>query len=370
MKKLLLFFTIMCFSGMLYGQDTLTVDVECMMFDVVYPSAFDKDSHMEQPIIFTLLLTNGTNQEKHCKLAMSLASDTYGELLSITDGMITEYNGIRGNQGNPNYLVLAANQQFPLLTNRDIINNQVRIHGSWNDILESISEFDDFVMENGFLPSGTYQFQFTLYDSTGGVVKASDTSTLTIYNDMLVNLLAPGTEVSSGQSVGLMLPLSDNTPTFAWQSSATRYTLTIWELDPGVYQTVIIDDMPDPLIVLEDLSQQYYQYGSSLPELKDQYIYVWNVLGEFTSTLGNEEVSSEYFGFKFQASGDGGGDPNVENLIINLAAMGLLDPGQLGNYTPTGQVYVNGVLITVDNISEFLTGLFNGDYVIESIVIE
>ena len=195
-------------------------------------------------------------------------------------------------------------------------------------------------------------------------------STMIISNDMQVNLLAPGTEVTSGQSVDLLLPMSDNTPTFAWQSSATWHTLTIWELDPNNYPTVFLDDLPNPLVVLEDLSQPYYQYGSSLPELKDRYIYVWNVLGEFTSTLGMEDVSSEYYGFRFQASGDGGGDPNVENLILNLAALGLLDPGQLGNYTPTGQVYVNGILITVDNISEFLTGLFNGDYVIESIVIE
>jgi len=365
MKKLLLFFAIMCFTGMLYGQFTVHLDV--YDFDIVYPSAFDKDDPAGQPIIFTLDILNTSGGDLECKLAMSLYTPGYGELLSEADGLIKTYDGIPGNTES-HYLAFAPLQNYAL-TNRDIINNSVKIEGSWDDVLDNIPDFEDFVMENGFLPSGTYTFTFYLYDLQMVEIIHSS-ATMFIYNDMQVNLLAPGTEVSSGQSVGLMLPLSDNTPTFAWQSSATRYTLTIWELDPGVYQTVIIDDMPDPLIVLEDLSQQYYQYGSSLPELKDQYIYVWNVLGEFTSTLGNEEVSSEYFGFKFQASGNGGGDPNVENLIINLAAMGLLDPGQLGNYTPTGQVYVNGVLITVDNISEFLTGLFNGDYVIESIVIE
>ncbi|MBC8383601.1 MAG: hypothetical protein H8E22_07360, partial [Candidatus Cloacimonetes bacterium] len=305
----------------------------------------------------------------HYKLAMSLTSDTYGELLTSAQGMITKYDEIRGNEGNPDYLVFAPNQQFPNLTNRDIIKNAVKIDGSWNDVLDNIPDFEDFVMDNGFFPSGTYTFTFYLHDlSTGEIF--SDSDVMIIYNDMQVNLLAPGTEVTSGQTVDLLLPLSDNTPTFAWQSSATWYELTIWELDPSIYQTVTLYDLPDPIVVLEDLPQQYYQYDSSLPELKDQYIYVWNVIGDFTSTLGMENQSSEYYGFKFQSSGDGGGDPNVENLIVNLAAMGLLDPGQLGNYTPTGQVYVNGVLITVDNISEFLTGLFNGDYVIESIVIE
>jgi len=36
-------------------------------FDIVYPSAFDKDDPPGQPLIFTLSLTNGTNQEKHYK---------------------------------------------------------------------------------------------------------------------------------------------------------------------------------------------------------------------------------------------------------------------------------------------------------------
>jgi len=363
MKKLLLFFTIMCLSGVLYGQVTMLFNVNS--FDIVYPSAFDKDDPAGQPIIFTLDMFSGEDQQ--CKLAMSLYTPEYGELLSEADGLIRTYDGIPGNTESQ-YLAFAPMQGYAL-TNRDIINNSVKIVGSWNDVLDNIPDFEDFVLTNGFLPSGTYTFTFYLYDLQMVEILHSS-ATMLISNDMQVNLLAPGTEVSSGQSVDLLLPMSDNTPTFAWQSSATWHTLTIWELDPNNYPAIFLDDLPDPLVLLEDLFQPYYQYESSLPELKDNYIYVWNVLGEFTSTLGNEEVSSGYYGFKFQASDNGGGDPNVENLIVNLAALGLLDPGQLGNYSPTGQIYVNGVLITVDNISEFLNGLFNGDYVIESIVIE
>ncbi len=365
MKKLLLFLMIMCFTGVLFGQATVLLNVNS--FDIVYPSAFDKDDPAGQPIIFTLDMMNTSGGDLECKLAMSLFTPEYGELLSEADGLIRTYDGIPGNTENQ-FLAFAPMQSYAL-TNRDIINNNVKIEGSWNDVLDNIPDFEDFVMANGFLPSGTYTFTFFLYDlQMVEIIHCS--STMIISNDMQVNLLAPGTEVTSGQSVDLLLPLSDNTPTFAWQSSATWYELKLWELDPSIYHSVIIDDLPDPLVVLEDLSQQYYQYDSSLPELKDKYIYVWNVIGDFTSTLGMENVSSEYYGFKFQASGNGGGDPNVENLILNLAAIGLLDPGQLGNFTPTGQIYVNGILITVDNISEFLTGLFNGDYVIESIVIE
>lgn len=365
MKKLFLFFMIMCFSGMLYGQFTVHLDVNS--FDIVYPSAFDKDDPAGQPIIFTLDLLNMSGDTLQYKMAMSLTNPNYDRpLLSEADGLIKTYDGIPGNTEST-YLAFAPMQVYTL-SNRDIINNNVKIEGSWNDVLSDIPDFEDFVMANGYLPSGTYTFTFHLYDMQMVEIEQSS-ATMNISNDMQVNLLAPGTEVTSGQSIDLLLPLSDNTPTFAWQSSATWYELTLWELDPSIYQSVIIDDLPDPLVVLKDLPQQYYQYDSSLPELQDEYIYIWNVIGDFTSTLGMEDVSSEYYGFKFQAS-TGGGDPNVENLIVNLAAIGLLDPGQLGNYAPTGQVYVNGVLITVENIGEFLNGLFNGTYVIESIVIE
>lgn len=364
MKKLLIFFTIMCLSGLLYGQIDMRLDVNS--FDIVYPSAFDKDDPAGQPIIFSLDIMNISGDDMQCKLAMSLNSAEYGVLLSEADGLIKTYDGIPGNTESQ-YLAFAPLQAYAL-TNRDIITNAVKIEGSWNDVLNNIPDFEDFVMANGYLPSGTYTFTFYLYDLQMVEIEHGS-ATMFITNDMQVNLLAPGTEVTSGQSVDLLLPLSDNTPTFAWQSAATWYELTIWELDPSVYQVVVIDDLPDPLVVLKDLSQQYYQYGSSLPDLQDEYVYVWNVVGKFTSTLGSEQQSSEYYGFKFQAA-SAGGDPNVENLIMNLAAMGLLDPGQIGNYQPTGQIYVNGVLITVENISEFLTGLFNGQYEIETIVIE
>jgi len=203
MKKLLLFFTIMCFSGMLFGQATVLLSVNS--FDIVYPSAFDKDDPAGQPIIFTLSLTNGTDQPKHFKLAMSLTSDTYGELLTSTEGMIIKYDKIRGNEGNHDYLVFAPNQQFPPLTNRDIIKNEVKIDGSWNDILDNIPDFEDFVMANGFFPSGTYTFTFYLHDMSTGEI-FSDSDIMIIYNDMQVNLLAPGTQVTSGQSVDLLLP--------------------------------------------------------------------------------------------------------------------------------------------------------------------
>jgi len=365
MKKLLLFFMIMCFSGMLYGQLTVRLDVNS--FDIVYPSAFDKDDPAGQPIIFTLDILNMSGGDLQCKMAISLYAPAYGDLLTEADGLIKTYDGIPGNTESQ-YLAFAPMQNYAL-SNRSIINNNVKIEGSWNDVLSNIPDFEDFVMANGYFPSGTYTFTFYLYDLQMVEIEHSS-ATMNISNDMQVNLLAPGTEVTSGQSIDMLLPLSDNTPTFAWQSSATWYELKLWELDPSIYQSVIIDDLPDPLVVLKDLPQQYYQYDSSLPELQDEYIYIWNVIGDFTSTLGMEDVSSEYYGFKFQASGNGGGDPNVENLIINLAAIGLLDPGQLGNFSPTGQIYVNGVLITVENIGEFLTGLFNGTYVIESIVIE
>ncbi len=364
MKKLLLFFMVMCFSGMLYGQ--LTVRLVVNDFDIVYPSAFDKDDPAGQPIIFTLDLLNMSGDDMQCKLAMSLYAPAYGDLLTEADGLLKTYDGIPGNTEST-YLAFAPMQVYAL-SNRDIINNDVKIEGSWNDVLNNIPDFEDFVMANGYFPSGTYTFTFYLYDMQMVEIEHSS-ATMIISNDMQVNLLAPGTEITSGQSIDLLLPLGDNTPTFAWQSSATMYELTVWELDPSVYETIILGDLPEPLVVLKDLPMQFYQYDSSLPELQDEYCYVWNVVGDFTSTLGMETQSSEFYGFKFQSS-VGGGDPNVENLIVNLAALGLLNPGQIGNYAPTGQVYVNGILITVGNISEFLTGLFNGTYVIETIVIE
>ena len=225
-------------------------------------------------------------------------------------------------------------------------------------------------MEHGYLPSGTYQFQFTLYDSTGCVVKASDTSTLTIYNEMQVNLLAPGTEVLTGQSIDLLLPISDNAPTFAWQSTANSYTFRLWELDPSVFQAIHLDDLSDPFVEIDNISQLYYQYETHLPVMQNQYIYIWNVNGNFNSTLGEQIISSEYYGFKYQEIAEGEGDPTVQNLIDNLTALGLIDPGQLGGFNPTGYVYINGEQISFDMISDFLNGLFNGKYEIESIVIE
>ncbi|HEX37492.1 MAG TPA: hypothetical protein ENG70_01335 [Candidatus Cloacimonetes bacterium] len=367
MKKIILFFLLMCFSSLLFGQ--MSMFFEVFDFDVVYPSAFDKNNPADQPIIFILDIENLSGEEQQCKLAMSLHSTEYGELLSAADGLITKYDGIPGNTESQ-YLLFSDTQPAYNLTNRDIINNNVKIAGSWNDILSNIPDFETFVMDNGYLPSGTYTFAFTLYDlQMVPIMTVSEN--LIISNDLVVNLLAPGSEVAQGQSTSFVLTVSDETPTFAWQSSASGHTLTLWELDPTVYSSIQFDDLPDPLVELTGISELYYQYPSSLPNLKDKYVYVWNVEGEFTTTLGSESVNSEYYGFKYtEPSGTSGGDPNVENLVDNLTALGLFDPGQLGGYDPTGQVYINGVLITVENLGEFLNGLFNGEYEIESIVIE
>jgi len=366
---------VICLIFMLIFVSTLTngfpIDIEKLYegeYDIFYASSFDPDNPGAQPLVFIFQITNNDTIPRGCKLSLSFSSNQYPDMLTQDEGTIKNY--IQLGSTTDDSLRLAAGQSITI-SNRDVINSDVHIEGSWDDILDKNEDFKNLVLDTGSLPADTYYFTLIAFNPNSPFPTEDN-----IYSELLasVDVVNPSgvTPISPGEPFTNAPPeIVGNLPIFSWFANISQFNLEIFEVESGEVPDDIVNK--DPYFAQEQIVSNIFPYPDYAPELVSNQTYAWRVIGIVQTTQGQVLVESVLWCFVI--SSNQVPDPEIQNItyfVENLENLGILDLGNLniGNFTPTGEVYLNGNLIPVEDLIELLNNILNGSSEILKIEIE
>ena len=354
MKKIIVLILFLSFSfHLVYGEKPF-IKLAILYqgpYQVFYTASLDPDHPLSQPLLFKIkIIKNDIIND--FKLALKIKSDKYGELLTKENGTIQK-----------NYSFGAMNSI--IISNRDIISSNVRIRGDWNDILRK--DLQDQVLETGMLPAGKYYF--TLYainvDNENDIYNQI-TAEIEVINPTSIVQISPGLPFSSNPT-----EIVGNLPVFSWFSNIQEFTLELFKVESGES----IDDIrnKEPFYTKEQILANIFIYPADAPLLKVNKTYAWRIKGIIYTTQGENSVESNLWNFKIASSeGISPEAANISNFIENLENLGMIDKEKfaIGDFTPTGDVYLNGEIISIEKLVNLLNDILSGKYEIERIETE
>jgi hypothetical protein len=248
------------------------------------------------------------------------------------------------------------------LTNLDLtsVGSPYRLENfSSNSVAQSIEEQ---LLQNGYFPAATYYLSLKLWSSAQTLL-AADEVVAVITNPFTTMLLVPAGTPESPAPIGGVLPL------FSWSSSATQFLITICERT---------SDDPDPESVMQ--SRPHYQTDPASPltgksfsypaagvkPLESGHTYYWQVTALVQTTSGLKEYPSPIGAFTILQS------QSPDAVRILTAIQRILGPGylsalnQLTGFQPTGEIRMNGVIITIEDLETTATEFESGVHRITS----
>ncbi|RLC48140.1 MAG: hypothetical protein DRH57_02765 [Candidatus Cloacimonadota bacterium] len=351
MKKIIVLILLIFSFHLVYGEKPIKLSILYQgPYQVFYTASFDPDHPLSQPLLFKIKITKkGTIND--FKLALEINSDKYGELLTKENGTIQKVYSF--NSGNS-----------IIISNRDIISSNVEIAGDWNDILRK--DLQDQALETGMLPAGIYRF--TLYAMSIDESQDYDqiTAEIEVINPTNIVQISPGSPFSSNPT-----EIVGNLPVFSWFSNIQEFTLEVFKVESGES----IDDIrnKNPFYTKEQIHANIFIYPADAPLLKVNRTYAWRIKGIIYTTQGENSVESNLWNFKIASSeGISPESANISNFIENLENLGMIDKEKfaIGDFTPTGDVYLNGEIISIEKLVNLLNDILSGKYEIERIETE
>ncbi|RLC46539.1 MAG: hypothetical protein DRI23_12265 [Candidatus Cloacimonadota bacterium] len=341
MKRFILLLCILAMS-LLYAQTTLSVSPHVQTYNEFYPAQFNPDEPLSQPIFFTLTISGVVEDVKTVRFEMNW-NDNYALANITTEG---------------------EDVPFPaMLTNQDFINSDpigldIDNADAFDDILDAI---EDYILETGRIPDGTYLFTFTALDEDGNAL-SSDQMQLIIQAPIAIGLITPG------GPIGLPpVDITFQTPDFIWYSNLSDYTFSIFDISE------LDEDQrtPDNIEVLQPYYEQTNVFGTSLayppeaPALEVDKIYAWRVAASISIPIGSgtEPYKSGFYVFRIVT--EGGVDPgevilgNFLNNVSGEQAAAILE--LLNNGYELQEIEWQGETISVEELMEILQMIINGE---------
>jgi hypothetical protein len=269
-------------------------------------------------------------------------------------------------------------------TNLDLgPNSSINIDGvvNFNDLVRS--RIRDEALATGKLPAGTYRFTFELLSQLGLPIQTSGDNriVLTLRNISRLDLISP----RDGEVAPNTFPL------FQWIFDGNRVELSVYErLPQHSSKEEAAQGTPHLCVVLDNVRSFQYPAanlsqacpGVVLRNLESGKKYVWRVRGLTTgSGGGGTSINSEIWEFTVASSagtqsavaGTGGAQQNLSGQILNIPGLDprLLSQLSSGSLLPTGVVLVNGIPVTVGEITTILNDLAqNPDKIIDVHLVE
>ncbi len=223
-----------------------------------------------------------------------------------------------------------------------------------NSVAQSI---EDQLLQNGYFPAATYYLLLELWSSEQTLL-AADEVVAVITNPFTTMLLSPAGTPESPALIGGMLPL------FTWSSSATQFLITVCEktsdaMDPESVMQSRPNYQTDPSAPVTGKSFGYPAAGAK--PLEPGHTYYWQVTALVQTTSGLKEYPSPIGAFTILQS------QSPDAVRILTAIQRILGPGylsalnQLTGFQPTGEIRLNGVVITIEDLEatarEFESGV-------------
>lgn len=254
--------------------------------------------------------------------------------------------------------IFSLNPGSVQLTNLDLtaVGSPYRlVNFSSNSVAQSV---EDQLLQNGYFPAASYYLRLELWSSAQSLLAADEVAAV-ITNPFTTMLLSP---VGTPESPAL---ISGMQPVFTWSSDATQFLITICEKttdaqDPESVMQSRPTYKSDPSSPLTGKSFSYPAAG--MKPLEPGHTYYWQVTALVQTTSGLKEYTSPIGAFIILQV------QSPEALRILTAIQRILGPGylsalnQLTGFQPTGEIRLNGVTITIEDLEttarDFETGAY------------
>ena len=347
---------------------------------VFYVGDLDPTGLGNAPNYFTLRFGNQSGADLNVKILFKLI--TNGVIL--VEGESNEFN----LPPAPGEFAFTNNQ---LNTGVAIVNGQEVKIRDYSVDFDRVENLDKQVSATGKLPAGKYEFNVELQISPpfGNIIpdQNPDDNILIISNPTTIELLYPGNRAGSGDAP----EVPTTTPYFIWQSDADFFNFYLYR----VYESNSIQDVlsRDPLVVLENIPVQFFQYppesqpliffapsgmqvGRSVGAVRPimtGYTYYWYVESVIGSASGNPIfLRSDVNQFKVT---DREGTEMNADLILPYLRQLLGEKYEdymqnLENFEPTGKIIINGNEVSIEDLIDLVEEQLTGKITIENVYIE
>jgi hypothetical protein len=177
--------------------------------------------------------------------------------------------------------------------------------------------------------------------------------TVQLSNQFAVSLKSPsGSPDAPGR-------ISQFTPVFTWTSPAKRFLLEIWEAekDEKEYKLCYRTPASAPL-----LDKSFLYPGSGVRPLEANHTYHWQVAALIRTPGGDRSYYSSIGAFSIQD------EPGLEAHRILASLKRLLGRdyprvmSQLIGYEPNGKIFLDGKVITIEQMEEIAAQFLRGKY--------
>ena len=297
------FFLLLCITFTLFAQEEINLSANAIQgtfFNVFYPTYFDPTNPAGQPDLFSLTLQNTTTEEYPYQINFSM--EWRG------DELISNAKAFSLNNIQPNQTILIDSKS---MLSEDEGYGSFYIDLSWEEILNSNSEFNDLIVNTGMFPDGVYRFTFQVINKiTGDELSNIAYLTFTIRSTSSIQLITPGSPIGLGTS-----KVMDTHPYFVWFANFQNYTFRIWEVDDATYSSEQIEAM-EPLLEESNINSTSYSYPIE-SNLEFGNIYAWQVLAEIKTPSQTNPTMQKSNVYLFEIARD---QSNLNNnqLLIEL----------------------------------------------------
>lgn len=339
MKKILVVLILTISLSLVAQYDfTLTVAPPHRTYNVLYPANFNPDEPGLQPVLFTLTIDGDVppNAVLHCDMS---------------------WNGERVA-----YATLTPDGQFPAyLSSSEIINSNPTGFSIVQTFDDFIDDIEDFIIDTGRMPDGTYVFEISIYDGgTGGdLLCGPEIAIMVIRSPISISLITPGNPIGLG-----VTNITEQYPNFIWFSNLEEYTISIYELD-GVYDTVEEIEMLEPHFTESGIAGTSFSYPPSAPEFVLNQTYAWQVSAKVMSPIAASESKYRSTMYLFRLSDSASEELSLHILINFLNQLDIEGVDEIISLLEAGYTIDNiiwrGSEISAEDLMEILEEISSGN---------
>lgn len=262
-----------------------------------------------------------------------------------------------------------------IITNRDLSNQASDVVIDDFEIGENVDDLTDRVAQSGRFPSGTYAFQVQVTTPSGLVIGNAETR-YELVNPSRLELLAPGRPFGEQPEL-----VTTPAPTFLWSADEGL----VGGIGSYKIRVVPAGAAASP----EEAMQSFASWEGSttattaiypgsvmaIPLVAGQ-TYAWQVTREVKTSGGAQLIASPIHWFKMsggteQQGGSSGGGAGVgTTLELQRLLQSLGFGADLGGFHPTGQIIVDGLPGSFENLEALIRAILSGQVSVRSVTVQ
>ena len=274
--------------------------------------------------------------------------------------------------------------------NMDLDYSTTSIPGSefslidWNGIEIGDSSFElikSSILNSGKIPNGLYTFNFKLKTEDNEEIDQIN-KVINVNEPEYIDLISPGGSVSDTS----MNVVYSKFPVFTWNTdncSSCQMYIRVCEFNPSNHSSPAeaindIANLPNvennSYYAINDNSNTFQYPTIDSKNLENGKLYAWQLMRNYQSTLGTEELFSNIYVFKvFDSYNQISDNLEIIKLLIGEERYNELfnQGGSLSGYNQIeGNIKLNGIEISMSELNQIISQINSGDIDIESIIVE